>query len=80
MKLHQRLQILADGRGMDRAAIAAATGLSPSFVAAALEGRVPMAPLLLTQLLDALGVKLPGVRRDFHHQAAREAGWEIGHP
>ena len=80
MKLHARLQVLADGRGASRDALAAAMGFSAEDVAAFLEGRRPIGPAVLTAFLDALGVRLAGARTDFHKQAVREAGWEIGHP
>lgn len=80
MKLHQRLQILIDGRGLQQNAVAATVGCSPQHMSNMLGGRRGITPAMLTQFLDAAGVKLPGARRDFHMHGAREAGWEISPP
>lgn len=77
MKLHQRLRILADGRGVAIASIAGQLGCTDEDAAALLEGRRQVTPRVLEDMLDALGLRLPGARRDFHRHAAVEAGWKI---
>ena len=77
MQLHQRLQVLIDGRGLQQNAVAAAVGCSTAHVSDMLGGRRGVTPAMLEEILDAAGVKLPGARRDFHRHAAVEAGWKI---
>lgn len=77
MKLHQRLQTLLDGRGLQQAGVAAAVGCSPQHMSDMLAGRRGITPAMLEEMLNAASVKLPGARRDFHRQAAVEAGWKI---